>query len=83
MPLDLGWPDPVTSDALTLRGRALPGCPSRWPIFQAFRRHPVGFLLVRAVEALARWPGEAVCYSDRVAPPDDLVVTPVLNADGR
>src|SRR5262249_31822438 len=37
-----------------------------------FGRHPVGFLLVRAIEALARRPGAVVCYSDRRAPPDDL-----------
>src|SRR5206468_6594642 len=36
-----------------------------------FGRHPVGFLLVRAVEALARRPGAMACYSDRRAPPDD------------
>src|SRR5207253_4290528 len=37
-----------------------------------FGRHPVGYLLVRAVEALVRRPGEVVCYSDRRAPPDEL-----------
>jgi predicted O-linked N-acetylglucosamine transferase (SPINDLY family) len=30
-----------------------------------FGRHPVGYLLVRAAEALARRPGTVVCYSDR------------------
>src|SRR6185503_8107823 len=33
-------------------------------------RHPVGYLLVRAAEALARRPCEVVYYSSRVA--DDL-----------
>jgi predicted O-linked N-acetylglucosamine transferase (SPINDLY family) len=37
-----------------------------------FGRHPVGYLIVRAVEALARRPGAVVCYSGRRNPPDDL-----------
>jgi predicted O-linked N-acetylglucosamine transferase (SPINDLY family) len=37
-----------------------------------FGRHPVGFLLVRAVEALTGRPGEVYCYADRRVPPDDL-----------
>jgi predicted O-linked N-acetylglucosamine transferase (SPINDLY family) len=39
-----------------------------------FGRHPVGFLLVRVIEALARRPGTVVCYSDRAAAPDDLTI---------
>jgi predicted O-linked N-acetylglucosamine transferase (SPINDLY family) len=39
-----------------------------------FGRHPVGFLLVRAVEALAHRPCAIVCYSNRLTPPDDLTV---------
>jgi predicted O-linked N-acetylglucosamine transferase (SPINDLY family) len=36
--------------------------------------HPVGFLLIRAVEALAHRPCVVLCYSDRVIPPDDVNV---------
>jgi predicted O-linked N-acetylglucosamine transferase (SPINDLY family) len=39
-----------------------------------FGGHPVGFLLIQAVEALARRPCVMLCYSDRVIPPDDLSV---------
>jgi predicted O-linked N-acetylglucosamine transferase (SPINDLY family) len=37
-----------------------------------FRSHPVGFLLVRVVEALARRPTAILCYSNHVPTPDDL-----------
>jgi predicted O-linked N-acetylglucosamine transferase (SPINDLY family) len=37
-----------------------------------FGRHPVGFLLIRALEALARRPGAVVCYSSRKKSADDL-----------
>jgi predicted O-linked N-acetylglucosamine transferase (SPINDLY family) len=35
-------------------------------------RHPVGFFLVRAVEALARRAVPLVCYSNRMRPADDV-----------
>src|SRR5262249_21380562 len=39
-----------------------------------FGRHPVGFLLGRAVEAPAHRPCAILCYPNRRTPPDDLTV---------
>jgi predicted O-linked N-acetylglucosamine transferase (SPINDLY family) len=37
-----------------------------------FAHHPVGFLLIRGFEALARRPDTVLCYSERRSPPDEL-----------
>jgi predicted O-linked N-acetylglucosamine transferase (SPINDLY family) len=64
-PLRAGW-QPHANDRD-------PDRPLRLGLISAdFRQHPVAFLLVRAVEALARRPGALVLYSERLSVPDDL-----------
>jgi predicted O-linked N-acetylglucosamine transferase (SPINDLY family) len=63
---------PLRSDWRPYTNDRNPERPSRLGLVSPdFGRHPVGFLSVRAVEALARRPGALVLYSDRLAPPDD------------